>query len=103
MAAEPLRLALRPAARRDLEEIFAYTARTWSPAQADRYLRGLHRVMETLQEFPELAPERRAFDPPVRLHPCQRHLIVYRAEADTLEILRILHTRQNWRALLAEP
>ncbi len=103
MAAEPLRLALRPAARHDLEDIFAYTASTWSLDQADRYLRGLYKVMQTLQEFPELAPERPEFDPPVRLHLCQRHLIVYRAEAETLEILRILHTRQNWRALLAEP
>ena len=103
MAAEPLRLALAPAARRDLDEIWDHTVRGWGAAQAERYLRGLQRVLQTLQEFPELARERPEFRPPVRLHPYRRHLVVYRVEGDDLVVLRILHQRRNWQVLLADP
>lgn len=32
---------LTPQARADLDDIWTYTARTWSPGQADRYIAGL--------------------------------------------------------------
>lgn len=103
MEAEPLRLELTPAARHDLDDIWDYSARTWSAAQAARYLRGLQALLQTLQDFPGLARERPEFTPPVRLHSYRRHLVVYRVDANALIVLRILHTRRNWQMLLAEP
>ena len=103
MEDEPLRLTFTPAARQDLDDIWDYSSSTWSAAQATRYLRGLQALLRTLQEFPDLARERPEFTPPVRLHPYRRHLVIYRAEADHLIVLRILHARRNWQVLLTEP
>lgn len=98
MAADGWRLT--PAAERDLTGIWDYSARIWSVAQAERYLRGLSASFDTLARTPEIARERAEFDPPVRLHPHRSHLIVYRIEDAGVAIVRILHARQNWVNLL---
>ena len=91
---------LAPAAATDLEDIWRYTARNWSVEQADRYTDALEAAFDTLLAMPEIARERRAFDPPVRVHPSAQHLSVYRIEAGHLVILRVLGGRQSWQALL---
>ena len=53
-----------------------------------------------LLRHPEMAREYTEIDPPVRLHPYRSHLIVYRIDADHLAVIRILHARQHWQALL---
>jgi toxin ParE1/3/4 len=50
--------------------------------------------------MPEIARERREFDPPVRVHPSAQHVIIYRLEADHLANLRVLGGHQNWQAFL---
>lgn len=92
---------LTPAAQKDLAGIWDYTAGRWSADQAESYLNGLREVLETLVTFPEMARERAELDPPVRLHPYRSHLIVYRIEGDRLAVIRVLHMRQNWNAVLA--
>lgn len=91
---------LTPAAQNDLEDIWLYTARQWSPPQADRYTDILEDTFERLLFMPEIARERLEFDPPVRIHPSAEHLIVYRIEPGFLSILRVLGARQNWQAIL---
>lgn len=91
---------LTPAAEADLEEIWRYSARTWSPDQADRYTDGLVAAFEMLLALPGIARERPEFDPPVRIHPVAQHVIVCRIEDGRLIILRILAARQDWQALL---
>jgi toxin ParE1/3/4 len=91
---------LAPAAEADLEDIWLYTARNWSIDQADRYTDALEAAFDTLVAMPEIARERREFDPPVRVHPCAQHVIIYRIEADHLVILRVLGGRQDWQAAL---
>ena len=91
---------LTPMAEADLEDIWLYTAQTWSPDQADTYIDNLVRVIETLVAMPTIARERDEFDPPVRIHPAAAHLIIYRIEEAFLTVIRILGGRQNWRAML---
>lgn len=91
---------LSPKAQVDLREIWHYSATTWSPDTADRYLDDLSRSFETIVEAPMLARERHEFDPPVRIHGHGRHLIVYRVSSDHIAILRILGGQQDWHALL---
>ncbi len=93
---------LTPAARGDLADIWDYTARTWSTDQANSYLRGLDRKLHDLCRNPEIARERPEIDPPVRLHPYRSHLIVYRIEVNHLAVIRIVHSRRHWQALLGD-
>ena len=91
---------LSPAAQLDLESIWDFTAQTWSPNQADSYLRGLADKLTLLCENPLIAREHTEIDPPVRLHPYRSHVIIYRVEADHLAVIRIAHMRQRWQTLV---
>ncbi|MGC1486314.1 MAG: type II toxin-antitoxin system RelE/ParE family toxin [Albidovulum sp.] len=94
--------ALRPAAHADLTNVWRYGDTTWGVAQAERYVDGLFAVFDLLAEFPELARERLEFTTPVRIHPSGAHLVIYRLEGQGIEIIRILHARQDLTAFLQE-
>lgn len=93
---------LSPAAQADLEEIWLYSAETWSEDQAERYMDLLEEAFERLRAMPGIARERQEFTPPVRIHPAASHLIIYRIENDHLAILRILGGRQDCQAVLGK-
>lgn len=93
---------LSPAARRDLDGIWDYTVLLWSVEQAETYLRGLAEALQTLLQHPEIARERTEIRPPVRLHRYGSHLIIYRIADDHLAVVRIVHARQHWQALLSD-
>lgn len=96
--ARPYRLT--PRALVDLEDIWRYTAEAWSVERADRYTDELARVFETIAALPTLARERTEFDPPVRIHTHESHLIVYALADDYVAILRLLGGRQDWVSIL---
>lgn len=96
--AAPYRLA--PRALDDLDDIWRYSAETWSIAQADRYVDELARMFETIAAMPTLARERGEFSPPVRIHVHEGHLIVYTIAGDHVSILRLLGGRQDWVSIL---
>jgi len=93
---------LSPAALNDLDAIWEYTARTWSVGQAETYIRRLAADMDLLVQHPGIARERTEIHPPVRLFRSGPHLIIYRIEVEWLQVLRIVHARQNWVAYLNE-
>jgi toxin ParE1/3/4 len=97
-----LTVALRPTARTDLSDIWDYTLTAWSQDQAVTYLDGLGQVFEKLATFPDMARLRDEFTPPVRIFPYQQHMIIYTAHDTTLDVIRVLHRKANWAALLSD-
>lgn len=93
---------LWPAAEADLADIWLKGATTWGVDQAERYANGLFALFDLLAEFPEMAPERGEFTPPVRIQLSGSHLVIYRMEGQGVEIIRILHSHQNLMAYLQE-
>jgi len=91
---------LAPRAVADLDDIWRFSAETWSIEQADRHSDELMRVFEMIAPMPTLARERCELDPPVRIQVHTRHLIVYTVAEDHVAILRILGSRQDWVAIL---
>ncbi|MDP2697052.1 type II toxin-antitoxin system RelE/ParE family toxin [Thalassospira sp.] len=84
----------------DLDDIWRYSAETWSVAQADRFIDDLVHLFDILADMPTMARERPEFSPPVRLHPFGSSLIVYRVDPDHITILRLLGGSQNWQDIL---
>jgi toxin ParE1/3/4 len=99
-SAEHKRVLLSPKALTDLEEIWRYTAETWSIDQADRYVDALTHMFDVIAAMPTIARERAEFDPPVRIHAHQSHLIIYTIGDDHIVVLRLLGARQDWSAIL---
>lgn len=98
--AEGRRVVLTPEAERDLEDIWRYSAETWSPRQADRYIDEIEELFALIAGMPGIAREWTEFDPPVHLFPHGQHVIVYRVENESVLVVRILGGKQDWRRIL---
>lgn len=98
----PLSVKLAPQAEHDLEAIWSFTATTWSVAQAEIYIGDLSNTFDLIAHNPLIARERSEFTPPIRMHRHQSHLIIYRVIDDHLQIIRVVHMKQNWSALFED-
>ena len=82
-------------ARSDLEDIFLYTAREWSPAQARVYVSVLHEAMTLIATKTHRAQSLDHVREGYRAYRVRSHLLIYRENADVTEIVRILHARMD--------
>jgi len=88
-------------ADQDIIDIYVRGAADFGLDQAERYHEGMVAVFDRLAENPHMARERTEFNPPVRLHPYQAHMIVYVEHGDEILIVRVLHGRQDWERYLS--
>jgi len=90
--AKPYRLS--PLAEADLEDIWLYTSAHWSKAQADTYHNSFVAAFEGLAAG---AKRGRPVDvlPGVQKYLCGAHVIYFLDEAVHLDVIRILHQRQD--------
>jgi toxin ParE1/3/4 len=90
--AKPYRLS--PLAERDLEDIWRYTAKHWSLAQADSYHRAL---METVEALANGSKQGRPAGvlPGIRKCLCGSHVVFFFDEAQHLDVVRVLHQSQD--------
>ena len=86
--------ALSPLAEIDLEDIWLYTFQNWSLAQADSYHRDLVMAFEGLASGTKRG---RNVDvrPDYLKCPVGSHMIYFRDRDDQIEVIRVLHQRQD--------
>ena len=90
-----LQLVISPAATNDLKEIYQYGLCRWGEAQTDNYLEAIKDQFWLLTEHPLIGIERPELLPNCRSLSIQSHIVFYRVLASHLEIIRILHSRQD--------
>jgi len=89
--------ALRPRARRDIDDIWSFTMERWGEAQAERYVSAIRSTLD------------RVAGDPSKGRPCDdvragyfkiasgSHLIFYRFHGQRVEVVRVLHQRMDVR------
>ena len=87
-------LRFTPAARADLAVIWDYTARHWDREQADRYLDEVHGVCLALATG-EMVSRPVDLRPGTRKARAGSHMVYVREGAESLDVIRILHQRQD--------
>lgn len=88
-------LVIAPAAKADLKEIYQYGLRQWGQVQSDRYLDIIKDQLWSLTEQPFMGTDRPELLPDIRSLTVESHLLFYRVTARQVEIIRILHCRQD--------
>lgn len=88
------RLLFSPAAITDIDGIWDYSAETWGPDQADRYTDEIRAACDDLTAARKSG---RPADvrPGYLKYATGSHVIYFRDQGDRLEIIRILHGRQD--------
>lgn len=95
MSAPRLRLAVTRRAANDLRTIRRYTQKHWGVTQASDYEEAIHIALGTLCTDPDIGKARDDLRPNLRSYPVLSHVIVYRVDGDTLNVLRIVHQRMD--------
>jgi toxin ParE1/3/4 len=90
-------LVISPAARDDLKQIYQYAARNWGAPRAASYLDHLKERLWHLAEHPEMGVSRDEILPAMRSVTADSHVVFYRLQDPQVQIVRVLHTRQDPR------
>lgn len=88
-------LVISPIAKEDLKDIYLYGLRQWGKAQSNNYLTAIKDQFWTLTEQPLMGVERPELMPDTRSLPIQSHTLFYRVKPNQVEIIRVLHGRQD--------
>ena len=90
-----MRLNLLPAAREDLLDLWTFGIGRWGEARADSYVQDMYAAIELLAENPEMAQRADFPDNNVRRLVVGSHVVFYRIDAETIDILRVLHRSRD--------
>ena len=88
-------LVISPAAKDDLRDIYQYGVRRWGKIQSESYLSTIKNQFWLLTQQPLMGTERPELLPETRSIPIERHTLFYRVTANRVEIIRVLHDRQD--------
>lgn len=88
-------IRLKPAARRDLDEIHAWSARNFGLAQAERYIRIIQVGLENVARHPMTAPNADSLRSGLRRLAVESHVVFFRYDSKNLTVIPILHGRMD--------
>ncbi len=88
-------LVIAPAAKNDLKTIYQYGQRQWGKARSDNYLTTIKDQIWLLTEQPLMGVEHPELLPQIRSLPIKSHTLFYRVTVRQVEVIRILHGRQD--------
>ncbi len=92
---KPLPYAISKKAVSDLEEIWLYTVKKWSVDQADRYYNlifdEINFICKNINAGKSMEHVRKGY----RSSNVKSHLIFYRIQNNTIEVIRILHEQMD--------
>lgn len=88
-------LVIAPAAKTDLKDIYQYGLRQWGQTQSESYLESIKEQFWTLTELPLIGIDRSELLSGTRSLPIESHTLFYRVTTDTVEVIRVLHGRQD--------
>ena len=90
-----LKLCISPAAKNDLKDIYEYEVRQWGQGQSDSYLTMIKETFWSITEQPLMGIERNELSPSFRSFSIESHTVFYRIRNEKVEIIRVLHGRQD--------
>lgn len=94
---------LTRSAESDLIEIARYTRREWGERQRDTYIHDLFALFAAIAADPQLSQNRSQIRPGLRSRRHQKtHTVYFRVEGGTVQILRVLHVRQEVNAAFSD-
>ena len=96
-----MKIVLTEAALEDLRAIRSYTLEHWGKQQEEHYIHSLWERFETIRADPSRCRQRNDLFPGCRIAAQGRHVILFRAGQDSLEIVRVLHAAMDFKRHLA--
>lgn len=96
-----MKLTFTHAALDDLRSIRGYTLETWGAEQENRYLNRIWAKFNSIRLDPSPYRLRPDLFPGCRIAAEGKHVILFRAGSDLLEVVRVLHAAMDFKSHLA--
>ena len=104
MSARRSAIQLTPQADRDYENILLYTERTWGEKHSATYSASIAQALTALRDHPRASRPQDDLFPGCRSIQAEQHVIYFHQPGPgEIEVLRILHHRQDASAEVDEP
>jgi toxin ParE1/3/4 len=104
MSARRVEVQLSRSALRDVDDIFLHTRRTWGDRQRANYRAAIYRALDLLSRYPESGRPRDDRFPGCRSIQVEQHVVYFhQPRPGEIEVLRILHQRQDASAVVKDP
>jgi toxin ParE1/3/4 len=104
MSARRSAIQLTPQADRDYENNLLYTERTWGETQSATYQTSIAQALSALRDHPLVGRPRDDLFPGCRSIQAEQYVIYFhQPRAQEIDLLRILHRRQDASAAVQEP
>lgn len=92
-----MKLVLTEAALDDLRSIRTYTLERWGASQEERYLAHIWARITVIRATPDRFRRRDDLFPGCRIAAEGRHVILFRADSDTIAVVRVLHAAMDFK------
>lgn len=96
-----MKMTFTHAAVEDLRSIRAYTLETWGGEQEERYLNRIWERFDSIRLDPTRYRLRPDLFPGCRIAAEGKHVILFRAGGDLLEVVRVLHAAMDFKRHIA--
>ncbi len=93
-------LIVAPEAESDVVDILHYTLAEWGRLQAEKYQGILDGGFSRLQRTPGVGHSRRDIPTGYKAYHAGQHVILYRVEAETVFVVRVLHGSMDFTGKL---
>ncbi|MFV1984965.1 MAG: type II toxin-antitoxin system RelE/ParE family toxin [Thiohalomonadales bacterium] len=90
-----MKYQLTEEADRDVEEILAYSVKSFGVAQAQHYFEALKECIELLADNPNMGHSAEDILPEYLCFPHENHIIFYKNLSSSILVVRILHERMD--------
>ena len=84
-------LTVAPEAQTDIVGILQYTLELWGQSQADKYQSVIAGEFSAIRSNPGIGHRRLDIPERYRAHQAGQHVIIFRVEAETVYVVRVLH------------
>jgi toxin ParE1/3/4 len=84
-------LIVAPEAQMDIVGILQYTLETWGRSQADEYQSVIAGEFSAIRANPGIGHSRSDIPERYNAHQAGQHVIIFRVEAETVYVVRVLH------------
>lgn len=89
-------IVLTPAAKRDLGDIWDYSAQQWGVDRAETYVRDLWAAILPVAAEPGMAQFAGEVRPDYRRWKCGAHVIFFKSNDTEIDVIRILHQARDF-------
>lgn len=88
-------------AEQDVRDVYDYGHSRFGDRQAMEYFDRLHSAFDRIDLTPMASRLRAEFDPPIRVHTFQAHVILYAIQDADVYIYRVFHGAADWHSVFS--